>query len=561
MPTKYLKLAELCEKLETISEKIPKVKLVANFLKELEENEIAPATRLIIGRIIPPWGTDTLDVSWATIIKVVKDITKASDKELFDAFNKFGDPGDMVKLLYETKKVVKQATLVEFDLTIEEVDRIIKSIASIKGEGSRDKKERLLYTLLSRSSPVEAKFLVRAFLGEMRHGVNEGLMEEAISQASKIPLDLIKRAHMLIGDLGEVAYIAIVEGIDKLKSVKMKLFHPILPMLAQQAENVYEAIREHGGKTAFEFKLDGARVQIHVSYGNVRIFSRRLTDVTESLPDLVTIISDKFKDREVILEGEVIAVDKNGKPLPFQHLMRRFRRVKDIQKVMKEIPAKLYLFDILYLDGKLLIDEPYVKRWEILKQVCNGLNLVDRLITSDGREAEKFFKQSRELGHEGLMAKKLDSKYTPGSRGKLWLKIKETMETLDLVIVAAEWGHGRRKNWLSDYYLAARDEKTGEFKIIGKTFKGLTDEEMREMTAKLLSLKIRERGRIVYVRPEVVVEVQYDEIQKSPKYESGLALRFARISKIRTDKGPSEADTIQKVMKLYNEQFQRKGKI
>jgi len=395
----------------------------------------------------------------------------------------------------------------------------------------------------------------------MRHGVNEGLMEEAISQASKIPLDLIKRAHMLIGDLGEVAYIAIVEGIDKLKSVKMKLFHPILPMLAQQAENVYEAIREHGGKTAFEFKLDGARVQIHVSYGNVRIFSRRLTDVTESLPDLVTIISDKFKDREVILEGEVIAVDKNGKPLPFQHLMRRFRRVKDIQKVMKEIPAKLYLFDILYLDGKLLIDEPYVKRWEILKQVCNGLNLVDRLITSDGREAEKFFKQSRELGHEGLMAKKLDSKYTPGSRGKLWLKIKETMETLDLVIVAAEWGHGRRKNWLSDYYLAARDEKTGEFKIIGKTFKGLTDEEMREMTAKLLSLKIRERGRIVYVRPEVVVEVQYDEIQKSPKYESGLALRFARISKIRTDKGPSEADTIQKVMKLYNEQFQRKGKI
>jgi len=561
LPTKYLKLAELCEKLETISEKIPKVKLVANFLKELEENEIAPATRLIIGRIIPPWGTDTLDVSWATIIKVVKDITKASDKELFDAFNKFGDPGDMVKLLYETKKVVKQATLVEFDLTIEEVDRIIKSIASIKGEGSRDKKERLLYTLLSRSSPVEAKFLVRAFLGEMRHGVNEGLMEEAISQASKIPLDLIKRAHMLIGDLGEVAYIAIVEGIDKLKSVKMKLFHPILPMLAQQAENVYEAIREHGGKTAFEFKLDGARVQIHVSYGNVRIFSRRLTDVTESLPDLVTIISDKFKDREVILEGEVIAVDKNGKPLPFQHLMRRFRRVKDIQKVMKEIPAKLYLFDILYLDGKLLIDEPYVKRWEILKQVCNGLNLVDRLITSDGREAEKFFKQSRELGHEGLMAKKLDSKYTPGSRGKLWLKIKETMETLDLVIVAAEWGHGRRKNWLSDYYLAARDEKTGEFKIIGKTFKGLTDEEMREMTAKLLSLKIRERGRIVYVRPEVVVEVQYDEIQKSPKYESGLALRFARISKIRTDKGPSEADTIQKVMKLYNEQFQRKGKI
>ena len=561
LPTRFFELAELCERLEAISERIPKINMVANFLTDVEKDEIAPAARLIVGRVLPPWSEETLEVSWATVIKVVKDITKASNRELFEAFNRFGDPGDMVKLLYEKKKITRQATLVETDLTIGEVDRIIKSIASIKGEGSREKKERLLYTLLSRANPLEAKFLVRALLGEMRHGVNLGLMEEAIAKAAKVDVEVVKRAHMLIGDIGEVARIAIVEGLRGLTSLKMKLFHPIMPMLAQQAENVYDALREHGGKTAFEFKLDGARVQIHVSNGVVKIFSRRLTDVTKSLPDIVSKVLEAIGDREVILEGEVIAINGEGKPLPFQHLMRRFRRVKNIEKVMKEIPVELYLFDILYLDGKLLIDEPYVKRWEILENVANGLKLVPRIITSDGKEAEEFFRKAKELGHEGLMAKKLDSRYTPGARGKLWLKIKESMETLDLVIVAAEWGHGRRKNWLSDYYLGARDENSGEFLVVGKTFKGLTDDELREMTNRLLSLKIGERGRVVYVKPEIVVEVQYDEIQKSPKYRSGYALRFARISRIRTDKSPEEADTIQKIEKLYNEQFLRKGKL
>jgi len=561
--TPFRALAELCEKLEKITERIPKVTLVANFILSLKEEEIAPAVRMIIGKIFPDWSQDTLDVSWSTVLKIVKNLTKASREEIVDAFSKTGDPGDMTKLLMEKKKTLKQLTLLDTtmsELTILDVFETLKTIAKIKGEGSRDKKESLLETLLSRATPLEAKYIVKIILGEMRHGVNEGLMEEAIAKIARVPIEVVERANMMLGDIGELAYIAVTQGYEGLKNVKMKLFHPIKPMLAAQAENVAEALKEHGGISAFEYKLDGARVQIHKSDNKVRIFSRRLTDVTNSLPDIVELVKKELNAHEAIVEGEVIAIGKDGKPLPFQYLMKRFRRVKDVGKMIKEIPVELYLFDCLYLNGELLIDLPYVKRWKKLEEIKGRVNLVPRIITRDPKEAETFFKKAREEGHEGLVAKKLDSNYTPGVRGKKWLKIKEILDTLDLVIVAADWGYGRRKNWLSDYYLAARDEETGEFLIVGKTFKGLTDEEFAEMTKRLLNIKIGERRRTVFVKPEIVVEVAFDEIQKSPKYKSRFALRFARITRIRYDKSPEEADTIQKIEELYKKQFLAKAK-
>jgi len=296
-----------------------------------------------------------------------------------------------------------------------------------------------------------------------------------------------------------------------------------------------------------------------MSNREVRIFSRRLTDVTKSLPEIVNLVQREIKVKEIILEGEVIAVSDDGKPMPFQHLMRRFKRVHEIEKVAKSIPVDLYLFDILYLNGESMVKTSYSERRGILKEVAGSIPLTKQIVTGDLNEAKSFLKAAVDEGHEGLMAKRPDSPYTPGVRGKHWFKIKETLPPLDLVIVAAEYGYGRRHNWLSDYYLAARDGD--KFTIVGKTFKGLTDEEIAEMTEQLRKISVSEEGNRVIVIPKIVVEVAYNEIQSSPKYESGMALRFARIVKVRDDKGPEEADTIGTVRRIYESQFQRKAKL
>ncbi|MHA1595375.1 MAG: ATP-dependent DNA ligase [Candidatus Baldrarchaeia archaeon] len=556
-------LVELCEALERTTKRSSMIALIASFFKKIPSDLVGIAARMIVGKIFPEWSHKTLDISWRTIIKVIKEITGTKPKDILDAFNKTGDPGDMTKILFEKKKGVKQITLLapqKQQITLLDVYKIFNEVSEVKGEGSKRKKELLLRGLLEKCEPLEAKYIVKILLGEMRHGASEGIVEEALALLSNAPIELVKRAHMLTGDIGEVAEIAVKGGIRALKEVKMRLFHPIEPMLAQAAESVEEALKIHGGRTAFEWKLDGARVQIHKKENEVKIFSRRLTDVTLSLPDVVAQVRDNIKAREVILEGEVIAIGNDGKPLPFQHLMRRFRRVKDVKEMVEEIPVRLYLFDILYLNGNLLIDMPYVERREKLYEISGDIQLVPQIITSDSKEAEHFFKAARSAGHEGLMAKKPNSDYTPGIRGKKWLKIKETLDTLDLVIVAADWGYGRRYKWLSDYYLAARDENSGEFLVVGKTFKGLTDEEFEHMTKRLLELKIGERGRTVFVKPEVVVEVAFDEIQKSPKYKSGYALRFARIVRIREDKRPEEADTITRIRELFEKQFRSKAR-
>jgi DNA ligase-1 len=337
----------------------------------------------------------------------------------------------------------------------------------------------------------------------------------------------------------------------------MRIFVPMKPMFASMSYDFSEVIEEHGGKTSFEFKFDGARIQIHRRGREIRIFSRRLSDVSESLPDVVKLVREKIGSEDYILEGEAIAIGEGEKPLPFQDLMRRFRRVHEIQDMIKRIPIRLHMFDVLYLDGKPLLDNPYSERWSHLEKICPPDLLARRMVTSRTSEAESFLKVAMEAGHEGLMAKKLDSPYSPGVRGKLWFKIKP-VETLDLVIVAADWGYGRRTGWLSNYHLAAREGD--EFKVLGKTFKGFTDAEFSSITNRLQSLKLKETRQTVYVHPQVVVEVAFNEIQKSPKYKSGFALRFARITRIREDKSPQDVDTIKRVRELYENQFKYKAK-
>ncbi len=519
--TLFLSLAELCDRLAGTTKRKEKIRLISNFLLGLKEEEIAPAVTQIIGTIFPQTESKSLEIGYSTI-----------------------------KQSLERKK---QTTLLSAPLTILEVKRYFDEISSAEGAGSRQKKESLLLSLLGNASSLEARYIIKMIFGEMEHGVSEGLMIEAIASAVHVKPELVLHADMLIGDIGEVARIAILEGEAGLRAIELRLFRPVKPMLAVMAYSI-EEVFEAGKRWAFEYKFDGARIQIHKKGNKVSIFSRRLSDVTQSLPEIVE-LARKFKAEEALLDGEVVAV-KEGKPLPFQELMRRFRRIQEVEAASREIEVKLYVFDILYLNGKNTMDMPYEKRWALLADVCPSQ--LERLVSKNVGEVGEFLKKAIADGHEGLMAKALGSPYTPGRRGKNWFKIKP-WDTLDLVIVAAEWGYGRRTGWLSNYHLGARNEEGG-FDVVGKTFKGLTDDEFKYITKRLLALKTSETGNTVLVKPEIVVEVAYNEIQRSPTYRSGFVLRFARITRIREDKSPMDADTMAKVSEVYERQFERKGR-
>ena len=560
MPTLFKSLADLLEKVEATKKRLAIIGLTADFLKGLDAEEIEPAVSMILGRAFPKWSPKTLDVSWATLSDILQRMSVVNWDAFREAFASTGDIGMAAKTVFEKNKVKKQAVLLNKTLTIAEVRRLLEALASASGSGSRQKKERLIAVLLSQASPVEAKYLVKIFVGEMRTGLHEGLMEQAVAKAFAIPLATVQKASMALGDIGEVAAIAKTEGIARLSQTGFQVFRPVKLMLAQVATDVAEALTEHGGKTALEYKYDGARVQIHKRGDEVRIFSRELTDVTQSLPEVIETVKANIQANDAIVEGEVIAIDQHEHPIPFQHLMRRFKRVHEVQNMAKKIPVRLYLFDVLFLNGKSLISLPYLQRRKILAENTGEITLTTQIITNKKAVAEKFLNEAIDTGHEGLLAKKLNSPYMPGTRGKRWFKIKQILEPLDLVITAAEYGYGRRHGWLSDYYLAARNAATGEFLNIGKTFKGLTDAEIIEMTRNLKKLIVRQQGNRVIVLPKIVVEVAYNEIQKSPKYKSRMALRFARIARIRIDKSPEEADTIERVREIFEKQFAKKGK-
>ena len=355
---------------------------------------------------------------------------------------------------------------------------------------------------------------------------------------------------MVAGDLGVVARAAVTQGASGLAAFRVQLFRPLQPMLAQAADDVRDALTQlGGGEAAFEYKLDGARIQVHKSLERVQVFSRQLNDVTQAVPEVVE-VARALKPRDVILDGEAIALRANGTPLPFQVTMRRFGRKLDVDRLRDELPLSSFFFDILYADGVALLDEPYRRRFEALAAIVPVSTLVPRLVTADPSEGAVFFERAIAAGQEGLMAKALDARYEAGARGAGWLKVKPA-QTLDLVVLAAEWGHGRRHGRLSNIHLGARDPNAGGFVMLGKTFKGMTDALLEWQTARLLELETSRAGHVVHVRPELVVEVAFNGIQTSPTYPGGLALRFARVLRYRPDKGSAEADTIDTVRELH----------
>ncbi|HEX4926519.1 MAG TPA: ATP-dependent DNA ligase [Burkholderiales bacterium] len=435
-------------------------------------------------------------------------------------------------------------------LTLDDLDRIFAELKAVRGKGAGARRAALVSRLFAAATAEEQDFLRRLLVGELRQGALEGMMLEAVAQASGIAAAQVRRAAMLAGALAPVAAAALEGGVAALERFSVQPMQPVLPMLAQSAEDPEAALRELG-TALFEWKIDGARVQVHKAAGAVHVFTRNLNDVSARVPELVEAVQ-RAPAQSLILDGEAIALRADGRPYPFQVTMSRFGSQQDADALRAERPLSVYFFDCLYRDGQSLIDRPLRERRGALDEVFERAAVTPAIVARDASEARAFYEEALGRGHEGVMAKALESPYEAGRRGSAWLKVKRA-RTLDLVVLAAEWGHGRRRGWLSNLHLGARDPGSGAFVMLGKTFKGLTDALLQWQTRELLAREVRRDEWAVYVRPELVVEIAFNDLQQSTQYPGGLALRFARVKGYRMDKRAQDADTIDTVRRIYEQ--------
>jgi DNA ligase-1 len=509
------RLVEGVTAVRATSKKTEKTQLLANLLKQAQGRDIELVALYLVGTL--PQGR--IGIGWRIIEPASADLSVA-------------DTG----------------------LSLYQIDQVFDGIASDEGGGSTARKIQALRGLFERADQTERDFLIQLLMGEVRQGALEGLLLEAIAKAANLLQAEVRQAFMFSGNIGEIARAALERGAAGLADFGLRLLTPISPMLANSAEDTAEAL-DRLGEAAFEFKLDGARIQVHRQGDEVRIFTRQLQDVTDRLPEIVE-WTRALPTRDILLEGETIALRPDGRPHPFQITMRRLGRSKNVASVRQELPLSFFFFDCLYrADEGPLLARSYRERTEILADSIPTPFQIPRILPRDPEEAQRFLQRALDAGHEGAMAKSLAASYVAGQRGYHWLKLKAA-NTLDLVVLAAEWGHGRRSGWLSNLHLGARDSESGQFVTLGKTFKGLTDEMLRWQTEKLLSLETGRDSWTVSVRPELVVEIAFNEIQESPRYLGGLALRFARVKRFRSDKTPSESDTFQTVRALFERQRQ-----
>ena len=507
------RLVTLVGRLRATSRKTEKVALIGELLRQTRERETELAALYLSGML--PQGR--IGIGWRAIESAFSDLPRA------------GEP-----------------------LSLEDVDRAFETIAGEKGGGSAERRTIALRALFARADAEERRFLADLILGELRQGALEGLVLEAIAKAAGLDSAMVRQAAMYSGDVGRVARAALEEGAAGLSAFSLRLLSPVSPMLASTAETAGDAL-DRLGEAAFEYKLDGARIQAHRAGDEVRVFTRHLQDVTDRVPEIVE-WARGLPAREMVMEGEAIALRPDGRPQPFQATMSRFGRSRNVAAAREQVPLSSFFFDLLLLEGEgPLVGAPYRERMERLARVVAADRLLPRIVTAQPSEADAFLRQALDAGHEGLMAKSLAAPYVAGQRGFHWLKLKSA-RTLDLVILAVEWGSGRRRGWLSNLHLGARDPESGQFVMLGKTFKGLTDEMLRWQTDKLLSLETGRDHMTVYVRPEVVVEIAFSDLQESPRYPAGLALRFARVKRYRTDKPADQADTIQMVRDIFRQQ-------
>ncbi len=572
-----LSFARTCDAIAATTKKLEKTALVATYLGSSRLGEAAIAAIFLSGRPFPAYQEATLQVGGVLLWRVIGELSGKTEHELSEIYRRHGDAGSVAAEALPARP--------ESGLSLTEVQRTFYDMAAARGPAA---KASLLRRLLERATPLEAKYIVKIISGDLRIGLKESLVEEAIAQAFEAPLGEVKRANMLLGDIGETLLLA---SAGKLAEACLRLFHPIDFMLASAVESSEEAL-SYFQNGSVEDKYDGIRAQAHVGGGEVRIFSRTRDEITESFPELPMALGGLPKD--AILDGEIVAWNSAwnssgaGRAFPFSMLQQRLGRKKVSTKLLRDVPVAYFVFDVLYADGELLLDRPLRERARILDLLFHDLLTAPRAAVIDRRQVQSslsfpdshdedrnekslapvlrapvttasseedldaLFTAARELGNEGLMIKDLDSLYTPGRRGKSWLKMKRELATLDVVVTAVEYGHGKRIGVLSDYTFAVWD---GERLVnIGKAYSGLTDAEIAEMTQWFLAHKISEVGMRLEVEPRIVIEVAFNNMMRSTRHESGYSLRFPRIVRLRPDKSVEDADTIETVREIYERQ-------
>jgi DNA ligase 1 len=520
---------------------LEKARILGAYLRTLDDDDLRRAAVFMSGRAFSPSKRRTLGLGWATVSKAVSALSGRDEDELGLIFRKHSDLGDWAGEALDGRTQPEPVSLQEIDETLE-------AIRTARGKA----KEAPLASLLRRLDTESARFFIKILSGELRIGLSEGLVEAAIAEAFGVPITQVKRVHLITGDIGETALRCKHRQFD---TTTIALFQPVRFMLASPVETPAEAFQRMGAESVWtEEKYDGVRCQLHRQGDRVELFSRDLKETTSAFPELAE--NAPSIGHDVLFDGEVLA-HRDGRVLRFFELQRRLGRKKVSSEMRDEVPVVLVVFDLLWLDGRPLLDEPLETR----RRAMEGLGLRHPFLLARVEEAtdpdhlDRIFGETRARGNEGLMVKDPLSPYTPGRRGLAWLKLKRPLATLDVVVTAVEWGHGKRKGVLSDYTFAVKDTSTGRLVNVGKAYTGLTDAEIATMTKRFLEITIEDHGHVRLVKPEVVLEVAFDSIQHSARHRSGFALRFPRIVRIRDDKPVDEIDTVERVAELYEKYF------
>lgn len=549
--TSFQGFAELCQKVEGVSGTLEKIDLVAAFLAGLEEPELAIASNFVMGTVFPPGSDLVMGVGPSILYEAITRACGCSADFVSELLRETGDPGLVASRVVEKRRPQNFASFMGTDqISISDAYQRFLAVSKASGRKSHEIKVKNLQYLFSQATSLEAQYIARLAIEDLRIGVGEGGVRDALAKAFGRAAEEVERGYNLTNDMGLVA-ISAKRGT--LSELSVMINRPMKMMLAQLSESIPAALQEMG-TAAIEWKYDGARVQIHKSGGKVRIYSRRLENVTASLPEISKAAVKQIRAESAILDGEAVALSPDGRPRAFQEILKRFRRKYNVEKLASEIPLSLFLFDLIYLDGQSVIDLPLMERRKLLAGITDPSLLAPQVLSDKTEVAEEIYKKALDAGHEGIMLKNPSSVYAPGKRGKNWLKVKPIMETLDLAVIGAKWGEGRRATFLGSYRLACHDPETGKLLDVGWVATGLTDESLAELTEMFKGLIIVQKGMEVELKPAVIFEVAYEEIQRSTNYSSGYALRFPRLVSVRDDKSLEEADTLERVVSLYRMQ-------
>ncbi len=547
---KYERLVDVYQALDSTTKRLEKTEILSIFFSDIHPELLPIVTLMALGRVFPVWSEEELGIGSKLLMKAISSVVGVTPEDVEDQVRDQGDIGAASEVLFKKRT---QTTFFSQALTIEMVYNNLRKISSISGNRAQSRKMSIIRELLSLASPLEAKYITRTILEELRVGVGEGTIRDAISQAFGVKKEVLDRAHMLTNDLGLVAQVTMEEGEEGLKKLTLKPGKPVKPMLAQLAPGIKESIEEMG-RAYCETKYDGIRVQIHRKGSEIMVFTRRLENISNAVPDIIEYIENALPHQDFIVEGEII-VTKDGKPISFQYILQRVRRKYDIEKVMEEVPLTLYLFDVLYFNGP-LIDAPLEKRRDVLESIVklseNKIQLSRQVkVTMDNvEEAEFLFTDSLNKGHEGIMIKDPNEPYIPGIRGKKMLKFKAEPESLDLVVVGGTYGKGKRAHFIGSYLTALRDE-SGDLKTIAHVATGLDDKTLLELSERMDEIIQESKGRQIKVKPHIILEIAYSEIVKSPEYESGYSLRFPVVKRIRDDLSLDDIDTVARVESMF----------